>query len=209
MSIPNAQLPEEQLYDVDVAPQTTDPAKVARVIDEARKLLRYERRVDWAEKLLKRAKARKADVATRSLPGLMKDANVGNECPLGNGWTVELNTLVTASVPSPDGKAVNARERHERGIAYLDDVAPDLVKHVAMIYFARGNEDQLKKLLRNAAKYKPPMEVEVKASVHAQTLGKWVRDQDAAGKAVDEVALGVTRIPTAELVPPKKDKAKI
>ncbi len=205
----NAQTQDEQLYDVDVGPdRETDPAKLAEIIDKSRALLRADRRVDAVEKVLKRAKERMTYIASNELPKLMKDASL-LECPLGKGWAVKLNTLVTASVPAPDGKAVNAKERHEKGIAYLDDVAPDLVVHTVVIRYARGNEKQLKKLLTNLARYKPPVEVEVKAAVHSGTLGKWVRGQDALGKAVDEVALGVNRIPTAELVEPKRAKDKV
>jgi hypothetical protein len=68
---------------------------------------------------------------------------------------------------------------------------------------------QLKKLLGNLKKYKPAVEVEVAASVHSQTLGKWVRDQEKLGKAVDEDALGVQRIAMAELVAPAKGKGEV
>lgn len=204
----NSKLPDEQIYDVEVATNTgPTPEQLSAIVAASRRLLRAERRVEWADQLLKRNKARKQTIAMDELPKLMKDATM-DECSLGNGWKVELDTLVTASVPSPDGKAKNAKERHEKGIAYLDNVAPDLVKHTVTFFFARGQEEQVAKLCRNVAKYKPPLKYEMKAAVHGQTLGKWVREQDKAGKAVDEEALGVMRIPTAELVAPKnKDGA--
>ena len=205
----NAQAPEEFLDDIEEATnQGPTPEQMAAVVNKARELLKADRRVDDADKELKEAKEARKIIQQVELPKLMKDATM-TECPLGNGWTVELDKLVTASVPSPEGKAVNARERHEKGIAYLDDVAPDLVKHTVTIKYARGQEKQLKKLLTNLAKYKPPVEVDVAATVHAQTLGKWVRTQDKLGKAVDEDALGVNRIDIAELVAPAKPKGVI
>lgn len=210
VSLRNAVEADEQLVDIDEAPKgKVDPTKLAAIIDKARELFKADKRVEEADKELKAAKADLKQIATNELPKLMKDAGMTN-CPLNDGWSVELDTLVTASVPAPDApRAVNAKERHEKGIAYLDKVAPDLVSHVATITFAKGNEKQLQKLLTNVGKYKPPMEISVKASVHSGTLGKWVRLQDAAGKAVDEAALGVSRIPTAELIEPKKAKDKV
>lgn len=204
----NAQEPDE-LLDVDVATNAgPTPEQMAAIVNKARALLKADQRVDAAETELKAAKAERRTIAVDELPKLMKDASM-DECSLGNGWSVELDTFVTASVPSPTGKAVNAAERHAKGIAYLNTVAPDLVKNTCTITYARGQEKQLKKLLTNLAKYKPPVEVEVASTVHAQTLGKWVRTQDKLGKEVDEGALGVSRIPTAELVPPAKPKGEV
>jgi hypothetical protein len=198
------------LDEIEEETKKIDPKKLAFVLETSREQIRILKRVDAAEAAFKKAKFELRVNQTETLPKAIADAEITEDkVPLGNGAYVLSEVLVTASIPSPYGRADNAVERNKVGISLMNKAAPDLVKNTATIVFSRGQEKLLNKLLKNLSKYKPAMEVVVESTVHAATLGKWVKDQDKLGKTVDEEALNVYRIKTAVVVLPKKKKDKV
>lgn len=197
--------------DIEEDKQPIDPKKLAVVLEKSREQIRILRQVEKADGDLKAAKQKLRTNQTDTLPKAMAEAGITEDSmPLGGGAVLYLETLVTANIPAANApRAENAAERNKVGIAYMNKMAPDLVVNTATITFAKGQEKMLRKLLNNLAKYKPPIEVVVESAVHSGTLGKWVRDQDKASKAVDEEALNVHRIKTAVVVLPKKKKDKV
>lgn len=203
----NAQI-EEEMLDVEEAPSAT-PEQIAKIIEEARKQLKLEKAVEKAEAALKKAK-QDLDIHCKGDALKAMQAAGRTTLPLNGGWKIEVNTIVTASVPSPNGKAVNAEERNKIGIAYCDKHCPDLVKNKVTAFFPKGMEKLFNKFLRDLNQRKVQVEYEMERTVNGNTLGKWVRGQDALSKSVDEQALNVERIKKTILVPPtKKKKDKI
>lgn len=202
----NAQT-EEEMLDVEEAPSAT-PAQIAKVIEEARKQLKLEKKVEKLEADLKKAK-QELDMHCKGDALKAMQAAGRTTLPLNAGWKIEVDNIVTANVPSPNGKADNAEERNKVGIAYLDKHAPDLVKNKVTAFFPKGMEKIFNKFLRDLNQRKVQVEYTTERLVNGNTLGKWVRDQDKLGLAVDEQALNVQRIKKTTLVPPAKKKDKI
>lgn len=186
--------------------------QIKAVIDAAREMRKRELKVEKLEADLKEAKKDLAAYVEGVVPKAMEAAH-SEEMPLGPaGWFVKLNNIVKASIPSPHSdKVENPVEKNERGTAYLDEVAPDLVKNKLTAYFPKGMEKLFRKFLRDMAQRKVQIEFEIERTVHSGTLTKWVKDQDKLGKPVDEEALGVRRFKHAEVIVPatkSKDKLK-
>lgn len=198
-------LNEETMDDVVEAPGAT-LEQLSNVIKAAREQKRLENEVDRLDKELKQAKKDLQLHVTTTCPKALEAAGM-LVVPLDNGWSVEVEKLVTASVPSPFAKkAENALERNRVGIAYCEQYCPDLVNRTVTIEYPKGAEKQVKKLLTNLDRYKVPIPYTVESTVHSGSLGAWVRAQDSLGKAVDEAALGVYRANVTVLVKPKKPK---
>lgn len=197
------------LDDVEEAPAAT-AQDLAKVINIARDQAKLQKEVERLEIDLKKAKEKLLANKQSLLPKAMEEAGI-KATPLGGGAHVEIETIVTASIPSPNSDRVeNAEERNRIGIEYCDKHCPDLVKNKVTAFFPRGMEKLFTKFLRDLNKRKQQVEYTTERTVHGGTLGKWVRGQDKLGKSVDEVALGVHRIKVAEVVlPKKKEKDKI
>jgi hypothetical protein len=201
---PNAHAEDE--IDEAPAPSAKD---LNKVIELSRWQVQYSRDVEKLEEKLAEVKAKLIRNKMVELPKAMEAANL-QAAPLGKGSTVELEVLVTANIPSPDSDRIeNAAERNAVGIAYMDKMAPSMVKNVITIEYAKGEDKFYNKLVRDLSRRKVPPEFTVKRTVHSGTLGKWVRDQDKAGKKVDEEALNVHRLKVATVYLPKKAKDKL
>lgn len=195
----------QEVYDVDMkAPATAE--QLSRILNKAREQKKLENDIEKAEQHVKDLKRKLALINTKELVELMNDAGE-TTCPLGQGWQVDLNSFVTASIPSPDSKTENAEEKNKIGVAYMRKAAPSLLKNQIVINFGIEEEQFFKKFMRDLAQRKREVDFSVKTTVHAKTLEKWVKDQDKLGKSVDEIALNVHRFKKTVLVGPKKKKA--
>jgi len=195
--------------DIEEAPAPS-AKQLAAVIEIAREQVKLQRLVGKLQIDLQAAKQRLTANKSVLLPKAMDTAGV-TATPLGGGAHVEIETIVTASVPSPNSDRVeNAEERNAVGIEYCDKHCPDLVKNKVTAFFPKGLEKLFARFLRDLNKRKQQVEYTTERTVHGATLAKWVRGQDKLGKSVDEAALGVHRIKIAEVVlPKKKGKDKI
>lgn len=189
--------------DVDAKP-VVSVKKLNAILEKARAQRAAENKVDKLELQLAVAKKELLLIRQVELPKLMKDAGE-DALPLGSGWSVELEKIVTASVPSPDSTKVdNPVEKNAAGVAYLRKTAPDLLRNTITIEFGLKEERFFKKVINDIKKRKKELNYKVKTMVNGNSLGAWVRGQDKLGKAVDEIALNVHRITQTKLVPPKK-----
>ncbi len=182
--------------DVEIEEAPPPPEDKLKAITElAREQLRLLRK----EALLKKELAEVTEQLNANqmakLPKAMSEADV-EEFQLKGGYGVAIEKFVHASIPSLSAKNMTkdeAKEKNERGIAYMDEQAPDLVKNLISIEFGRGEEKFFAKFLRDLAQRKRPVKAAFTRSVHASTLGKWVRERIEKGMSVDEEALNVHR----------------
>ena len=200
-----------EVVDAEEDDSKATPDQIAQIMNISREQLKL---VKKEEELKADAKKIAAEIWTNKtdlLPKAMKAAGfgAGDECPLGEkGASVALDMIVRASIPSPDNKKVeNAAEKNLAGIAYMDDVAPDLVETTLTFRFQKGEHKDLAKFLADNKKRKKPLEVEVKRVVNTASLSKWVSDKDKAGESVNDEAINVQRVEIAEVVLPKVKKA--
>lgn len=196
---------ETELVEEEDLPVT--PEQISKVVNLAREQYKLDKEIERKEKELKDLNAALQKNKTVDLPAAMQDARM-TECPLDEGYKIELVPIVHASVPSPNNKKVpDAVERNERGIAYLDKVAPDLVVTKLEIIFNRNEHKELKRFLGDNKRRKKPLEMNLTRTVNTATLGKWVRERDAAALETDDTAISIHRMKVAELIAPKKPKA--
>lgn len=188
--------------DVEAKPAAT-PKQLARILEAAREQKNQENKVAKLEKQLADAKRDLQVLMTKTVPAVMMEASL-DEAPLGKGWSVAIENIVTASIPAPDSdRAENAAERNRVGIDYMRKTAPDLIDNVITIHFPVGEEKFFNKVIGDIKKRKKELDYSTKSVIHSGRLSAWVRRQDEAGKAVDEVALNVHRIRRSKLVAPK------
>lgn len=190
--------------DVDVA-QVATPKQLATVVNAARQLKKLQNQGKEIEEELKAINKQIEFLEVETLPKAMGDANM-DVTPLGKGWSVEINKIVSASIPAPDSKAENAVERNKLGIEYMKTLAPDLIDNIIVIRFPVGEEKFFNKVIGDIKKRKKELDYTTKSTIHSGRLSAFVRRQDEAGKSVDEIALNVHRIKRAKLVAPKAKK---
>lgn len=187
---------EEEALDVEIEeapPPSEDKLKI--ITDLAREQLRLLRRQALLNRELAEVTEQLNANQMAKLPKAMSEADV-EEFQLKGGYGVAIEKFVHASIPSLSAKNMTkdeAKEKNERGIAYMDEQAPDLVKNLISIEFGRGEEKFFAKFLRDLAQRKRPVKASFTRSVHASTLGKWVRERIEKGLPVDEEALNVHR----------------
>lgn len=200
-----------EVVDAEEDDSKATPGQLAAIINIGREQVKLMRAQEKAEDVLKKVKDDLWVNKTELLPKAMKAAgySLGDKCPLGEkGAIVDFDSAVSASVPSADNKRVeNAAEKNAVGIAYLDDVFPDIVETTLTFKFQRGEHKDLAKFLADNRKRKKPLEVEVRRVVNTNSLSAWVRRKDAAGESVDDAALNVYREEVAKVVLPKVKKA--
>lgn len=199
---PNAP-PGIEIDDVDEKPAATKDQlnAVYLAAQEQQKLKQKKARLDSE---LEAVEALLNESKTVTLIGAMDTAHI-DMYPLSAGYYVEAWTDIKASVPSPDNpKVEDAVERNAKGVAYIDEVAPDLLIHQITITYPKGSEKFVNKLLGNLKKYKPPIPYSQRTTVNQATLSKWARLKIEAGEKVDDEAISLKRKRMAEVFPPKK-----
>lgn len=189
---------EDELDDVEAAPEVSDPGKIERVGSLAKEQVRLLEQIEAKEAELKKLnEALRANVEAH-LPEAMSQAEM-TYFELTNGGSVEVKKIVRAGIPSKDSKKPEAAAIRKKALAWLMKHAPDIVKHSIVIQFGMEDDAFFKKFLRDLAKRKKPVKATVDDSVHAGTLGRYVREMDEANKTVPEELLGVHRVTIAEV----------
>jgi hypothetical protein len=173
---------------------------MARVIALGNEQVKLRREIAALEaQLAAKSLALKTNVEA-DLPQAMSEAGV-EKFTLTGAIEVGITKVVRASIPKADS---------EPGLDWIDKNAPDLIKRELRIQFDRTEEKFFHKFMRDMKKRKKQPRMKYERTVHPQTLGKFVRERDAAGKGVPEKALGVYRVTAAVAVlPEEKDKDKI
>jgi hypothetical protein len=196
----NAITAAETIDDVEEAPEASDSQlkKVAHLV-QAQLDLQAEIASLEATLAIKNA-ALKTNVEA-DLPAAMSECGIKTEDKLViRGATVELKKLVAASIPEAHKAA---------GIAWMEENAPDLVKHTITIEFGLHDAKFFAKFQRDLAQRKKPVKSTQRDTVLPQSLGKFVRERDAAGLGVPEQILGVYRRTVAVVKPPKASQDEI
>lgn len=188
------------------APPSPLPASsgpTATVLKLARTQLKLEQEVATLETKLKEAKAQLRRVAEEELPEAMGAADV-TALTLGNGWRLELDSELYASIPKAQTEAAFAWLRtHGHGA---------LIKRELTLQLPRGQEEVgdllLEQITQLLTKKKLGHEVSVEdhPAVHPQTLKAFVREQMAEGSDLPLETFGVFQRRVAKLIPPKKTK---
>lgn len=173
-------------------------AQTARVITLAR--LQYKLQNDLAAKTaeLEKIAARLRKVQEDDLPEAMLSAGIESQ-RLTGGYELALETETRANI---------SKARKEAAFDWLEQNGHgDLIKHEVWMQFGRSEEalaQQVIKYLRQR-KYAAGR-LQDDRSVHASTLGAFVREQLAEGAALPMDLLGVYRQTRAVISPPKKEE---
>lgn len=210
----NARTPDEELPEAEGDAVAAEPApsdKLDAIRELARDQVRLKRAVARAQEELDGLKASLNANKTDLLPKAMAKVDM-RHFELANGFAVDVEEIISASIPNPDDyrkyktpeQKADARARYDAGIGYMDEKAPSLVKTTFTVEFGRDEDAEVKAFLRSIEKRKKKLKWSLKRGVHAQTLGKWAREELAAGREVDGDKIGLHRISVAEVVMPKE-----
>lgn len=206
---------EEQLPMLDeedaAAPPKATPAQIAAIIKLAKVQFKQETAVAKADEALKKAKRELNITCTVDMPKLMKAAGM-DTCPLNNGYRVDIDKVINASIPSLKSKKEDAEERNRIGIDYMLKHGPGLIDTVLVERYAHDQQKELKKRLAENKRRKVPIEFEVSQTVNTARLQAWIRERDEKGIETDADALNIHRVEVSKIVKPKetkKAKAKI
>ena len=129
----------------DVAPASNELGAVA---DMANRMLNLEKEISLLEESLKQKKQDLTKLAEQDLPDLMQELNV-RDFTLSNGAKVEVNDIVSGSVPSAgaidrakgDDK-VAMEIRQQQCFDWLrHNGAGDLIKSNVEVHFGRNEDD--------------------------------------------------------------------
>lgn len=191
--------------------EETDPDKVATVLDLARRMYDLNRKIELQASFVDQLKAEYNALALKKLPDAMREAGVGDEFPLANGWSVKrtaqfVGNLPTASAISrekdPEAKTA-MRKRLEDALQFLVDTGNQgIIKDKFEIQLGKGETNRAKGIENFLRKRGIPFLHD--KSVHPQTLGSWVREQIKEGRELPFDLFGVHEVVKVTLVAPKR-----
>lgn len=177
---------------VEAAP-AADEGELSSITTLADRLLEEQRVVLKLEVELKDAKEKERITQEVDLPQAMLDVGM-RSFTLKNGFGVDVVTSHHAGISQANQPAA---------FAYLKETAhDDIIKRDVTITFGRGEEPQASKALEVLRQEFPSNKVVEKASVHAQTLGAFVREQLREGTALPHDTFGIYTRTYAKLTPP-------
>ena len=170
----------------DVAPSSNE---IGAVADMASRMLDLENEITRIDELLKQKKQDLLKLAEQDLPELMQELNV-RDFTLSNGSKVEVNDIVSGSVPSVSAidrakgdDKVTLEIRQQQCFEWLrDNKAGDLIKSNVEVQFGR-NEDEdcnafAKELSDRNIYYKRSV------GVHPASLNSYIKERMSEGKEV-------------------------
>lgn len=196
----------------DAGSSTSDPVKLARIVNLSRDMVRHLKKIAELEAEKKEEEEAYDLIAQNLLPDLMRECNLPS-LPLGNGWTVKVNPTFRAGLPAPSTiekerdpeKAEELKSRLAAGIAWLTaEKGRDIIKNTFHIELEVGMDKQAKAIndLINSLK----VEGERVEKVHSGSLAKFLKEKIAAGVTIPFDTFAVFAGDVAELVPPPKAK---
>ena len=205
--------PRDEL-DPDVPPVEAAPAPSDEQIGKIRglalvqvDLVRNISRVENELRDLKRDLQVNMEV---ELPAAMTDAGMTSFTLVG-GWKIELETYYMASIPT--GDRIKDREKLEQALAkraawfrWLRANNHDsIIKREIVTRFGKGDDKDAARLKQYLLENFPMFDVADRESVHAQTLGAFVREQMAKGTTFPD-ELGVATVRAAGVKRPKEQE---
>jgi hypothetical protein len=170
----------------DVAPASNELGAVA---DMANQMLELQNEINRLEESLKQKKQDLTKLAEQDLPDLMQELNV-RDFTLSNGAKVEVNDIVSGSVPS--GGAIDRAKgddkvameiRQQQCFDWLrDNGAGDLIKSNVEVQFGRNEDDACNAFaeeLRDRQIY-----YKRSVGVHPSSLNSYIKERMGEGKSV-------------------------
>lgn len=171
---------------------THDDDEVVALKAELATLVRSQREaeaaVEEAEEALRARQKALADIAEHQIPEVM-DKLGKKRYLLPNGVVVALDEKIRASIPKAlEGQAFDWLRSHGHG---------SLIKREVKCTFGRGEDEKAQALLQELRT--KGLSAEDKTSVHAQTLGAFVREQLSEDKPVPLELFGVVQVRRAKI----------
>ena len=189
----------EARLSVEAAP-AAEAGELSTITTIAERLLGEQQKVLKLEADLKEAKETARITQEVDLPLAMLDVGM-RSFTLKNGFSVDVVTTHHAGISQANQPAA---------FAYLKETAhDDIIKRDVTMTFGRGEESLAVQALELLRQTFPANKVLEKASVHAQTLGAFVREQMRAGEALPHDIFGIYTRTYAELTPPGGKRPKI
>lgn len=156
-------------------------------------LVEYDQEIAVAELRLTELKENARRMREESLPSAMNELGL-TEVVLGTGEKIKVQLDVYAAIPA-DQRAKAYLWLEENGFGAL-------IKTEVSVQFGR---EEREKALELANKLRAEgLEANADASVHAQTLKAWLREQLGAGKVVPLDLFGARPVSTAKITLPRK-----
>jgi hypothetical protein len=132
------------------------------------------------EDRLKDTKERRRKLSQETLPDAMAEVGLSS-FRLHDGAAVEVEPIIRASISKDRAPAAHEwLRRHGHG---------DLIKHVVVASYGRGDEDKAQALLRFAEVQRA--KAEAKEAVHPQTLNGWAREMMKSGREIPADLFGL------------------
>ena len=164
-----------------------------RVLPLVNRAREQQERVERLEAELKAAKAALRRILDVELPELMDELGL-EQVRTKDGAIVEVREVVDARIP---------RAKAEQALAWLKEHGyGDLIKHEVVARFGAGDEARAE-LVREAAE-QAGAAVQVKETVHPQTLKAWARERLAEGEVIPEDLFGLYIGRTVKIKEPKE-----
>lgn len=229
----NTSGPEQEVEDEGAVADEEEatPEQLATIVNLSREQIKLGRELVLAEKEVDRVNDLLVTNMTDTLPKAMRDAKLDHS-PLGGGAEVSLDEVIRANIPSPNNKKnPTAVEDNAKGIAYMDEQAPDLVDNILTMKFERDstffnsfmndpdmntitlefdreNKCFYAKFTKESYKRKRLVSVDMVRTVHTSRLVAWVKRRIEAAQPVDDQLLNVQRTWIAKVLLPKSKKDK-
>lgn len=208
-----AKQPKGVNFAQDAGASNSDPEKLARLINHAREMARKLKRVSELEAEQKEIQEAYDLLAQTVVPDLMRECGLPS-LPLGNGWSIEVEPVFRANLPSPSaiekakGEEAEALiQRLTAGLAWLnEEKGGDLVNDTFVISLGKGKQDEAKAISELIERLK--LDGERVEKVHHAQLAKFLKEKIAAGKEVPFDTFAVFSGDVAKLVPPPQPKDK-
>jgi len=170
----------EQMAADAAMPTNMDTKQIAALVEED---LEVQDRIAALELDLKKARDKHRKLTEMDIPAAMQEAGGVAMIKLANGHTVEVKEVIAARIPvAQQGQAYGWLRKHG---------FEDLIKNDIIVGLGKGDDEVAKAV----GDYLESVGIgyQRKESVHYQTLGAFVREQDAAGAPVPEDIFGVYR----------------
>lgn len=144
--------------------------------------------IEALEELLTEAKSKLRELTQFTIPQLLD--GLEGSITLDDGRKVEVKETVRASIKN---------ENKPAAMQWLRENGHDsIIKNQIIVSLGKGREEEARKIMDFAAQFEGT-NVKNDKSVHAQTLGAWVREQLKAGVPIPHEVFGVFKQSTTKI----------
>lgn len=183
------------------AAENNDADVMASLLESARQMSIYEMEVEETEGLLKALNSSLQKLRIKTVPDLMQTLGV-DEVTVGNRQISVKEDLI-GSIPSGDPEKGDPEKRAKAFDWLAKNDGAELIKNTVTITFGKGEEDLANKLASELMKKN--YSVDVRKTVHPQTLLAWARERLRSG---EKLALDILGLQPLRIAKVKQVKAK-